>query len=47
MENLYSIEIEAALDRQKPKGMDKAAPSQNRVTFAHDDDRQEPDVSQI
>ena len=45
MDNLYSIEIDAALDRAKPKGIDKAAPSQNRVTFLQDEDRQEPDVN--
>ena len=47
MENLYNIEIEAGLDRDKPQGQSQANPSQHRVTFLQDEDRLEPDVSQI
>ena len=47
MDNLYSIEIDAALDRAKPKGQPQAQPAQNRVTFVQDEERQDPDVSQI
>ena len=47
MENLYSIEIDAALDRAKPKNLPQDQQAQHRVTFAQDDERQDPDTNQI
>lgn len=44
MDNLYSIEIEAGFDNGKGKkdsSLPRGEPSGNRVTFAHDDERQE------
>ena len=46
MENLYSIEIEAGLNRgpnRQQHGLYPAAPG-NRVTFAQDEDRLEMDA---
>lgn len=49
MENLYEIEIEANLDRGRGRdsSQKRADSSQNRVTFAGDDERLDMDPSQI
>ena len=43
MDNLYSIEIDAGFNKKKD-GLQRGEPSQNRVTFAGDDERAEMDA---
>ena len=47
MDNLYSIEIDANFLKKNDSQENRANPSDNRVTFLQDDQRQDMNVNQI